>query len=118
MYTNGALTGTMAMPSAPANAGSTGNKQLSPRANEFETMLLTQWLQSSDSTFGSVPGEDDSASAGDDQIRSFALQQLASGIAAKGGVGIARYVSATLAEAQSKIASPIQQHDLGPGATK
>ncbi len=106
MSMNVLLTGGSSPTAAPVNDRPRGSKEFSAQANEFEAMLLTQWLQSSESTFGSAPGEDDSTSAGDDQIRSFALQQLASGIAAKGGVGIARYVSAALAGSPPKYASP------------
>ncbi len=118
MSTSVGLSATLPTAAAPTSSKPAASKQLSGQANEFEAMLLTQWLQSSESTFGSAPGEDDSASAGDDQIRSFALQQLASGIAAKGGVGIARYVSAALAETQSNTASSTSHPSPVQCATK
>lgn len=118
MTTNSALPSLVSVAAPSAGARPQQSKQLPAQANEFEAMLLTQWLQNSASTFGSAPGEDDSGSAGDDQIRSFALQQLASGIAAKGGIGIARYVSAALASTQPDTAPSTNGLPAGLGGSK
>ena len=68
-----------------------------PKAKEFESILLGQWLQGAESSFGSVPGADEDRDAGDDQIKSFAVQQLAKGMSDAGGIGIANIVSKALA---------------------
>lgn len=113
-YGSYALQGTTRLPESTPKSQTSDTKHLSSQANEFEAMLLTQWLQSTESTFGNAPGEDDGPGAGDDQIKSFALQQLASGIAAKGGIGIARYVSQAL-EANKPQGSQASQPS-SPGA--
>lgn len=71
--------------------------QLMPTAKEFESILLSQWLQGAESSFGSVPGADDDQDAGDEQMKSFGVQQLAKGLSDAGGIGIAAIVSKALA---------------------
>ncbi len=92
----------LAAPSIPsASTGllsrkSKGN-EISSKAVEFEAILLGQWLQSSETAFGSVPGGEEDQDAGADQLKSFAFQHLAAGLAEKGGVGIAKMVESALA---------------------
>lgn len=70
-------------------------------SQEFESVLLGQWLQEAQSSFGSVPGyEDDSAGSG--EIKEFAMQHLAAGIVSSGGIGIAKLVEVALTSALSK----------------
>ncbi len=69
---------------------------LSSKAKEFEAILLGQWLQGSATAFGSVPGGDEEEDAGAEQMKGFAFQHLASGLAEKGGVGIAKIVEKAL----------------------
>lgn len=70
-------------------------------AGEFESILLNQWLEGAESSFGSVPGGDDDEDAGDAQMKSFAVQALAKGITAAGGIGLAGLVSKALAAHQT-----------------
>jgi Rod binding domain-containing protein len=65
-------------------------------AGEFESILLNQWLEGAESTFGSVPGGDEDEDAGDAQMKSFGVQALAKGITAAGGIGLAGLVSKAL----------------------
>lgn len=70
--------------------------QASSSAQEFESILLGQWLQSAESSFGSAPGGEDDADAGGEQIQGFGVQHLASQLAGSGGIGIARIVQDAL----------------------
>lgn len=67
-------------------------------AGEFESILLNQWLEGAEATFGSVPGGDGDEDAGDEQMKSFAMQALAKGITAAGGIGLSSLVSSALAK--------------------
>lgn len=69
-------------------------------AGEFESILLNQWLDGAEDTFGSVPGADSDEDAGSTQIKSFAVQALAKGITAAGGIGLAKLVSEALSAHQ------------------
>lgn len=77
-----------------------------PHAREFEAILLTQWLQAAESSFGSVPGGDEQQDAGDEQFKSFAVQQLAKSITNSGGLGIAAVVAKALARSASHAPPP------------
>lgn len=78
---------------SPSDAGSRGIRHA---AGEFESMLLNQWLQTAEATFASVPGADNEEEAGDAQIKEFAVQALARGIVAAGGIGISNMVERSL----------------------
>lgn len=80
------------------------------KAKEFESILLGQWLGSAETSFGSLPGSDESRDAGDDQFTSFAVQQLARKMTDVGGVGI----SAIVAQALEKGASGKRTADAAP----
>lgn len=77
-------------------AKGTAPTQLAHAAKEFESILLGQWLQGAESSFGSVPGADDEADAGDEQMKSFAVQSLAKAFTDSGGIGLAKLVSKAL----------------------
>jgi Rod binding domain-containing protein len=88
----------------PANA-SVGTGKLSSAAQEFESVLLGQWLQNAESSFGSVPGGDDDADSCGEQMQGFATQRLAGQLAASGGIGIARLVEQALRKAAERESS-------------
>ena len=73
-------------------------KSIRHAAAEFESILLNQWLEGAEATFGSVPGGDEDEDAGDAQMKSFAVQALAKCITAAGGIGLAGLVSDALAK--------------------
>lgn len=84
-----------------SRAGSPSPDQLMPKAKEFESLLLGQWLQGAESSFGSVPGAEDDKDAGNEQFKSFAVQQLAKDITNAGGIGIAALVAKALAKSSA-----------------
>lgn len=69
--------------------------KVSDASQEFESVLLGQWLQQADASFGSVPGEEDEDSDGS-QMKNFAMQHLAQEITKCGGIGIAKIVESAL----------------------
>jgi len=85
----------------PANV-SVGTSKLSSAAQEFESVLLGQWLQNAESSFGSVPGGDDDADSCGEQMQGFATQRLAGQLTASGGIGIARLVEGALLKASRR----------------
>ena len=80
--------------------------KLMSAAKEFESVLLGQWLQGAESSFGAVPGGDDDQDAGDEQMKGFAVQQLAKSFSDSGGIGIAALVSKALAHSASGPGKP------------
>lgn len=90
-------------------------------AVQFESVLLGQWLESAEKSFATVPGSDDDADAGGEQMMSFGMQQFATAIATSGGLGIARLVERGLAKAASSAEttpSPTITATNNPTATK
>ena len=95
----------------PANSPN----HLARAATEFESVLLGQWLQSAEKSFATVPGGDEEEDSGGEQMMSFAIQQLASSIAASGGLGIARVVQRGL-EKVTHTATDLAPEQTGAGA--
>ena len=85
--------------STPQRTGAMSPGKLDSTAKEFESVLLTQWLQAAESSFGSVPGGDDDQDSGGEQMKSFGVQQLATALSNAGGIGIAKMVSRALSKA-------------------
>jgi Rod binding domain-containing protein len=89
--------------------GSDKDAKIDKGSKEFEAMLLGTWLQQAEKSYATVPGgdADDEDAAGKDQMMSLGVQQLATSMAASGGIGIAKMVAhamhlnADKAEAQS-----------------
>jgi len=66
-------------------------------AKEFESMLLSSWLQQAEQSMASVPGADDDEDAGArDQMMSLGVQSLATEMTNSGGIGIAKMISKAL----------------------
>ena len=84
-------------------------------AREFESMLLSNWLQQAEQSMASVPGADDDEDAGArDQMMSLGVQSLATSMTASGGIGIAKMISKALHSAADS-----QQQGVAPaGATE
>lgn len=73
----------------------TAGDKVANASREFESVLLGEWLQQAEESFGSVPGqEDDDAGAG--QVKNFAMQHLAQEITKSGGIGISKIVEEAL----------------------
>jgi Rod binding domain-containing protein len=79
-------------------------------ARDFESMLLSNWLQQAEQSMASVPGADDDEDAGTrEQMMSLGVQSLANSMTASGGIGIAKMISKALhsaADRQQPAAAP------------
>ena len=72
-------------------------------SKDFESMLLSSWLQQAEQSFATVPGsEDDGEDQQRDQIMSFGVQALAGAIEADGGLGIAKMIAHAMHEAADR----------------
>lgn len=83
-------------------AKATADPKLITAAKQFETVLLSQWLQDAESSFASVPGADSDTDAGSEQLKGLATQQLATSFAASGGIGISKLVLGALTKVNEK----------------
>lgn len=96
------VTPTLSPVGPQTDSKSSASPKLAAAAQQFESVLLGQWLQSAESSFAAVPGGDDDADAGTEQMRGFATQQLATGFTASGGIGIAKLVLGALSRANDQ----------------
>jgi Rod binding domain-containing protein len=80
-----------------STAGNKSDAQIDKSAKEFESMLLSTWLQQAEHSMATVPGaEDDEDAAGKDQMMSLGVQSLSTSLVASGGIGIAKMISKAL----------------------
>jgi Rod binding domain-containing protein len=77
------------------------NAKIEKSATDFESILLSSWLQQAEQSFGSVPGGDDEdTDSGKDQYMGIAMQSLGTSMTASGGIGIAKMISKSLHKAE------------------
>lgn len=86
-------------------AQNVGRGDLASAAKEFESILLSQWLKEAESTFGSVPGNEEDDSGGE-QMRDFAMQHVATDVTNRGGIGIAPIVEKALLKQETPQVAP------------
>jgi Rod binding domain-containing protein len=84
--------------SLPSHPSPSQNQKIDKSAKDFESLLLTNWLQSAQQSFASVPGGDQDADAdpGGDQLQSLAMQSLGTALTASGGIGLAHSIAQLL----------------------
>jgi Rod binding domain-containing protein len=78
---------------------SNDDAKIDKSAQEFESMLLSTWLQQAEHSMATVPGADDpnDDSGGQrDQILSLGVQSLSTALAASGGIGIGKMIAHAL----------------------
>jgi len=86
-------------------------------AKDFESILLSNWLQQAEQSFGSLPGGDDEddADSGKDQFQCMAMQSLGASLVASGGIGIAKMISQSLHKAEdARVDSSAKTHPDPP----
>ncbi len=89
-----------------AEKGSVDDAKIDKGAQEFESMLLSSWLQQAEQSMASVPGaEDDEDAAGREQMMSLGVQSLASSMAASGGIGIGKMIAKAMHATAEKAAA-------------
>ena len=77
-------------------------------AQEFESILLSQWLEQAREAFAGVPGGDeDNDDPGQGQMMALGMQALASAVVKSGGVGIARMLEHFLTKQADGTAAKI-----------
>jgi Rod binding domain-containing protein len=77
--------------------GGQSDTKIEKSAKEFESMLLSNWLQEAEKSMASVPGADDDEDAGArDQMMSLGVQSLATAMTNSGGIGIAAMIAKAL----------------------
>ena len=92
-----------------------GDTKIEKSAKEFESMLLSNWLQQAEQSMASVPGADDDEDAGArDQMMSLGVQSLATAMTNSGGIGIAAMISKAL----HSVADRPQPGTGSPGSTE
>ena len=79
----------------------TENSKIEKSAKDFESILLGNWLQQAEQSFGSLPGGDDDGDTdpGKEQFQGMAMQSLGNSMTAAGGIGIAKMISKQLHKA-------------------
>ena len=78
-------------------SGGKSDTKIEKSAREFESMLLSNWLQQAEQSMASVPGADDDEDAGArEHMMILGVQSLATAMTASGGIGIAKMISKAL----------------------
>ena len=73
--------------------GPSDDAKIEKGAREFEAILVGSWLQQAEQSFATVPGTDADQDPGGEQMMSLGVQQLATSIAASGGIGIGKMIA-------------------------
>ena len=86
-------------------------------ARDFESILVSQWLDKAQQSFATMPGadEDEYDDPGHSQFQSLATQSLGSAIASAGGIGIAKMIVPALRAAEARRTGA---QGAGDGASK
>jgi|SRR5208337_178255 len=93
-------------------SGDKSDAKIEKSAREFESMLLSNWLQQAEQSMASVPGADDDEDAGArEQMMSLGVQSLATAMTASGGIGITKMIAKALHSAADS-----QQPEIAPAA--
>ncbi len=90
---------TQANTAAHRIAAAPGNDtKIDKSSKDFESMLLSSWLQQAYESFGSVSGEDEDGDldSGKQQFQGMAMQALGTTMTASGGIGIAKMITGYL----------------------
>jgi len=85
-----------------AASAAADNSKIEKSAKDFESILLSTWLQQAEQTFASLPGGDDDedADAGKEQLQGIAMQSLGMAMTKAGGIGIAGMIARQLHKAE------------------
>ena len=84
-------------------------------SKDFESILLSSWLQGAEKSFATVPGGDgeDDDDSSKDQFQGIAMQALGSSLTASGGIGIAKMIAQHLHKAPHQQAAPGESSKAG-----
>ncbi len=87
-----------------AASPSADNAKIDKSSKDFESILLSSWLQQAEQSFGSLPGSEDDDS-GKEQYLGIAMQSMGASLAASGGIGIAKMIANSLHKTEDARAS-------------
>lgn len=82
-----------------AKSSSGDNAKIDKSARDFESILLTNWLQSAEQAFAKVPGTDDEeedSDPGAGQFLDMGMQSMAGAMASSGGIGLGKMIAKQL----------------------
>jgi Rod binding domain-containing protein len=92
----------------------TDTGKIDKAARDFESILLGEWLEKAEKSFGSVPGSNpsDNTDPGHDQCQSIGCEFLAGALSKAGGIGIASMISKHLkASEATRAATEAASHE-------
>ena len=97
------------------NSAAGDDTKIDKSSKEFESMLMSSWLQQAYESFGSVSGEDDDSDldSGKQQFQGIAMQSLGTAMTASGGIGIAKMISTYLHKKDESGAKTAQVQQTG-----
>lgn len=91
-------------------------------AQDFESVLLSHWLDQAEKSFATVPGadpeEDEDADPGHDQFQGLGMQALAGALTKSGGIGIAKMIVRQLergTDTKAAVPSPVRSDEKEKG---
>ncbi len=96
---------------AAASPATQPSSKLKKAAQEFESILLQSWLEKMNQSF---VGASESQDAAHDTVSSLGTQAIASALAARGGIGIARMLLRQLQPADRSVRNPQQENSAAP----
>jgi Rod binding domain-containing protein len=79
-------------------AAASDDAKIEKGSKEFEAILVGSWLQQAEQSFATVPGADEDQDPGGEQMMSLGVQQLATAMAANGGLGIGKMIAKAMHE--------------------
>jgi len=90
------------------------NSKIDKSAKDFESLLLSGWLQQAQQSFASVPGGDteEDSDPGKGQLQGLAMQSLGTALTASGGLGIANSIAKLLHRASGSPTSVSSQAEI------
>ena len=96
--------GTRAVQNLKSGPKSDDKAKIEKSAQDFESVLIGQWLEQAEKSFATVPGgdPDNQTDPGHDQFQGIAMQSLAQHLTKAGGLGIAHMISQALEKTAKK----------------
>lgn len=94
-----------ALPSGKSARGSNGDR-ISTAGTDFEAVLLTQWLQSAEKSFATVPTDSEDTDSASDQMKEVGFQAVAQQLSRSDVLGIAHMVTDALRHSASSANAP------------
>jgi Rod binding domain-containing protein len=109
------LTSPLAAQAIPRTGASGNDAKIDRSSKDFESMLLSSWLQQAYESFGSVGGEDEDGDldSGKQQFQGIAMQSLGTAMTASGGIGIAKMITSYLHKKDEDGAKAVQMQQTG-----